>query len=98
MNVRAVYAAYTSDEIRAAFVAFDRIIFDKIDEMIAADKNFCGITSFHLRFGTRAAVFHAAKVSGMRPRDVYTLLGGEGGAFDRASRIRYETEGVPFCF
>lgn len=98
MNVRAVYAAYTSDEIRAARVAFDQVILDKIDKEIAADENFRGLTGFHMRFGIRAAVFHAANTSGMRPRDVYTLLGGEGGAFDRASRVRYATEGVPFCF
>ena len=96
MNIRAVYAAYTSDEIRAARAAFDQVILDKIDEEIASDENFCGLTGFHMRFGIRAAVFHAANTSGMRPRDIYILLDGEGGDFDRASRVRYVTEGVPF--
>ena len=98
MNMRQVRAAYWPEEISAALTAFDLVVLGKIDEEIAEDESFCGLNGFHMRFGCRSAVFHAANVTGMRPRDVYAILGGEEGAFDRASEVFQRVHGVPLIY
>ena len=98
MNMRQVRAAYWPEEISAALTAFDSVVLGKIDEEIAEDESFCGLNGFHMRFGVRSAVFHAADVSGMRPRDVYAILGGEEGAFERASEGFRRLHGVPLMY
>lgn len=98
MNIRRVWAAYWPEEISAAKAAFDSVVLGKIEDEIATDESFNGLTGFHMRFGVRAAVFHAAGVSGMRPRDVYVILGGEEGAFERASEVFHRVHGVYLVF
>ena len=93
-----VRAAYWPEEISAAKAAFDSVVLGKIEDEIAEDESFTGLTGFHMRFGCRSAVFHAANVSGMRPRDVYAILGGEEGAFDRASEVFQRKHGVPLMY
>ena len=98
MNMRQARAAHSPEEISAALTAFDLVVLGKIDEEIAEDESFCGLNGFHMRFGCRSAVFHAANVTGMRPRDVYAILGGEEGAFDRASEVFQRVHGVPLIY
>ncbi len=98
MNIRRVWAAYWPEEIGAAKAAFDSVVLEKIEDEIAADESFNGLNGFHMRFGCQSAVFHAANVSGMRPRDVYTILGGEEGAFERASEVFHRVHGVYLVF
>ena len=99
MNARRrVWASYWPEDIAAALAAFDSVVLEKIDDEIEADESFNGLTGFQMRFGVRSAVFHAADVSGMRPRDVYAILGGEEGAFERASEGFRRLHGVPLIW
>lgn len=95
---RRVLASYWPEEMAAAIAAFDSVVLEKIEDEVEADESFNGLTGFHMRFGVRAAVFHAANVSGMRPRDVYAVLGGEEGAFERASEGFRRLHGVPLMY
>ena len=99
MNARRrVLASYWPEEIAAAIAAFDSVVLEKIEAEVEADESFNGLTGFHMRFGCRSAVFHAADVTGMRPREVYTILGGEEGAFERASEGFRRLHGVPLMY
>lgn len=95
---RRVWASYWPEEMAAALQAFDSVVLEKIETEVEADESFNGLTGFHMRFGCQSAVFHAANVSGMRPRDVYAILGGEEGAFDRASEVFQRKHGVPLMY
>lgn len=95
---RRVWASYWPEEMAAAIAAFDSVVLEKIDEEIEADEFFNGLTELHMRFGCRSAVFHAANVTGMRPREIYTILGGEEGAFERASEGFRRLHGVPLIW
>lgn len=95
---RRVWASYWPEEMAAALAAFDSVVLEKIDDEIEADEFFNGLNELHMRFGCRSAVFHAANVTGMRPREVYTILGGEDGAFERASECFRRLHGVPLIW
>ena len=81
-------ATYMREQLHKARNTFMEHCVQCLDEMEAEDPCFNGVTHFHLRFATRKAVFMASDASGVRPRDVYRLLGGEEGAFDIIARLR----------
>lgn len=82
--MKKVSASYTAQQLAAA----RRVYCDEIARRIVSEENDSAIYT---------SVFRAAQRSGMRVKDVFTLIGGRAGAFSIAAREFRAQTGCPLA-